>query len=250
MATITLAYQDTTLKFDKNEWDSRAFGRDCFDLTIKLGASRPDPATVDQFLESEGIQTVTSRAPSNDESLPGFLHSLGFSFVELQLSTNLVLTGKEAPSNKLGTLRPAIQADQEEVRKIAGTAFLDTRFKCIPDLPPDKIGTRFSNWVDQIFEQHPDFAFVVEKDRQIAGFFYSQPTERADELYAALGAVSPKIPGPYGYYLYPAVMDAYFNLGVRRVVSAITADNLGALNLWAAIGAKFVRATDIFMMHK
>ena len=44
-------------------------------------------------------------------------------------------------------------------------------------------------------------------------------------------------------------MTAYYHSGIKNMVSAIAADNMGALNLWANLGTRFPEAVDFFMWN-
>ena len=239
----------TEFEFSKNPWDSSAFGRNCHDLTIRLGRTLPSRESVFRADFVSELQTITCRVPPGDDGLRNYLYALGFRQVELQLTCRLVLSTSSAPSQQLGTLRLAGDNDHREVEKIASEIFLDSRFRHIPHLPVERIGRRFSSWTRQLYEESPEFAHVLVKDGDTIGFFYSKPSGRPNELYAALGGVSNECKGPQGFYLYPAVMHAYRNSGIKSVVSAISADNIGALNLWAGLGTRFPQAIDIFMWN-
>lgn len=249
MSNLIFEENDTAMEFCKNPWDSKAFDRDCYDLSIKLGATPPSCSSVSNFIKNNNLKTVTCRVKTTDFQLRRFVQYLDFSHVELQLYCRLILSDKMAPCRQLGNIRLASKDDRKKVQEIARNIFLNTRFRYIQDLPLNKIGTRFANWAGQLQDESPEFAYVLENNNEIIGFFYSRQTENKNELNAMLGGVSNECKGPYGYYLYPAVMNAYYNAGVRVVVSAIAADNLGALNLWAGLGTKFPQAVDIFMLN-
>lgn len=249
MSKLIFEATDTTMEFSLNPWDSKAFDRNCYELQVDLGNAPPLRNSVRHFMENNGVNTVTCRVESSDYQLRDYIQSLGFIHVELQLTCRLIVSEDLAPSRQLGTLRLAHDHDRPRIHEIAKTSFLNTRFRHIPNLSPDKIGARFANWASQLQDEHSQFAYVLEANDIVIGFFFSKPTTNKNEVYVALGGISTDCRGPYGYYLYPAVMTAYYRAGIRTVLSAIAADNLGALNLWASIGTKFPQATDFFMWN-
>lgn len=249
MSKISFINNDSSLEFALNPWDSTPFNRSCYELNISLGKTAASPATILEFMHHNQFKTVTCRVTASDFALRRYLQSLGFDHAELQLTCRLALTQNSAPNRQLGTLRLAQDKDRKRVQEIAKQIFLSSRFQNIPNLAPEKIGLRFSNWVNQLHNESPEFAYVLEVNNQIVGFFYSQATHNKNELYAALGGIAHDSRGPYGIYLYPAVMAAYHHAGIKTIVSAISANNLGALNLWTSLGTKFPEAKDVFMWH-
>jgi len=249
MNAITFECGDSTIEFVKNEWDSLAFSRRCFDLRCVFGTVAPSVASFKKFVCDNNIQTMTCRLSPLDEDASRLMRHLGFYHVELQLNCKLVLARCPPTLRKFGELRLAKPDDQKAVLKISGDMFLQTRFKHVSGVEPAEIASRFQNWTEQLHSEAPDFAYVLENNDAIVGFFYSKPTDSPGELYAALGGISTEVRGPFGYYLYPAVMQAYWDSGIRSVVSAIAADNLGALNLWASLGTKFPAAVDFYMLN-
>lgn len=249
MSKIVFTNNDSSLEFAYNPWDSSPLDRSCYELSVSLGTMPARPETILKFMHKNKFDTVTCRVSSSDLALRSYLQSLGFFHVELQLKCRLALASNLAPKRQLGTLRLAQDKDRKRVQDIARNIFLASRFQYIPDLPPEKIGNRFSNWVNQLHDECPEFAYVLEVNETVMGFFYSKPTQNDHELYAALGGIAHDCRGPYGIYLYPAIMAAYYSSGIKNIISAIAADNMGALNLWASLGTKFPEATDIFMWN-
>ncbi|WP_431065196.1 GNAT family N-acetyltransferase [Methylotuvimicrobium sp.] len=249
MAKLIFKEYDSLLEMSLNPWDSNSLRRSCYELDISGGRNYPKPESVLEFFKQSQLQTVTCRVPSNDFALRYYLQSLGFIHVELQLKCQLNLLGNLTPKANLGTLRLALDEDLDRVQDIASKIFLNSRFQYIPNIESSLIGKRFSNWVEQLQNEGAEYSYVLEYKDNIVGFFYSKPTRRENELYAALGGIADDCRGPFGIYLYPAVMSAYYESGIRNVISAIAADNLGALNLWARLGTKFPEAIDIFMWN-
>lgn len=249
MSILTFKENQSVMKFSFNPWDSKPFDRPCYELEATLGNKPASPEAVLNFIRENKLETVTCRAETSDFKLRCYLQSMGFLHVELQLICRLALSKNMAPKSQFGQLRLAESKDIHRVKEIASKIFLQSRFRCIPNLSSSKIGHRFSNWVSQLQNEFPDYAYVLEINDEILGFFYSKPSENSNELYAALGGIANDSKGPYGIYLYPAVMAAYFNSDIKNVVSAIAADNLGALNLWAGLGTRFPQAFDIYMWN-
>lgn len=249
MSKITFKENDSTLDFTLNPWDSKPLGRSCYELKMSLGEAPATQEAIIEFMRINKFETVTYRAGPNDIVSRRYIQSLGFIHVELQLNCRLSLSQNMEPTRQMGNLRLAQDKDRSRVSDIAKSIFLDTRFKYIPDLAPEKIGYRFSNWVNQLQDEFSEFAYVLEVNEKIVGFFFSKPSQHENELYAALGGIAYDSKAPYGIYLYPAVMTAYYHSGIKNMVSAIAADNMGALNLWANLGTRFPEAVDFFMWN-
>jgi hypothetical protein len=248
--TAPLVYRapGTELAFAPLPWDTRAFGRECAELTVTAAAPDLAPDAVARFMREAGLATVTCRQPGRDRTHRALLRALGFHHAELQLELVVRLGGRAAAEP--GTrLRRAVTADRAAVEGITRNAFLQTRFHDIPTATAEQIGARFVSWSADLWREAPELCLVLDVEGEVAGLFVSRPTGAAGEIYLALAATAPGAPLGFGYYLYSAALAEYARLGWRRGTTAIDAANVAVLGLWMGLGARVVAARDVFLWH-
>lgn len=238
----------SALRFALLPWDVAAFGRRCYEVTIDAAAPDLVPGEVARFMREAGMQTVTCRLPGRDRTHLALIRGAGFHEVELQLELAVRL-GARGPAEPGTLLRSLTPADRPAIEAITRHAFLATRFHDIPGVTDAQIGDRFVRWLAEIMHAAPDLALVLEVDGAVQGLFASKPTGERGELYLALAATAPEAPLGFGTYLYRAALEAYAQSGWRRGMTAIDAANVGVLSLWMGLGARVLRARDIYFWH-
>jgi hypothetical protein len=240
------------LRFALLPWDVRAFGRQCAEMTIAAGPADAEAArvaaAVARFMRDAGLQTVTYRQPGRDRTHRELVRAAGFHHAELQLELAVRLAGRGAAEP--GTvLRRAAPADRAAIAAITRGAFLQTRFHDIPGATAAQIGDRFVRWLDQMWAAAPDLCLVMEVDGVVQGLFASQPTGQPGEIYLALAATAPGAPLGFGAYLYRAALAEYARLGWARASTVVDAANVAVLSLWTGLGARLLRAKDVFLWN-
>jgi hypothetical protein len=233
-------------------WDSRAFGRRCYELVAEDGWEVVDPRGLLSFLAGHGAGTVTCRLstpPGPPAAARALLRAAGFFQADLQLEYVLSLAGREAPPGLPGDLRPAGDGDRETILDIAARAFAAFRFADIPGVTQDMVGRRYRDWCSQILTRHPGLAHVLVHEGELAGFFAAEPKGRPGHLNLTLAAVNPACRGVPGYALFAKALAAYSRAGWRTAGAALSAENLSVLNLYASLEAKFVRAVQFHLWN-
>jgi len=246
MNEISYSGGDTSFTFTPVPWDCKAFARDCYELKLSLGGDRPQPAAVQAAMRQAGMDVVTCRRGADDFEAARYLRSLGFFHAELQLDYLLALAGRALPPAGPALVRPARPDDDEAMLQIAATRFPGGRFRHWTGVTAEMIGVRYRNWVAQILERHRDLALVLETDGRVLGFFASEPTTDPKRVNLTLGAVAQAAPRLLGHHLFTSALALYGQRGYTLAGASLAANNLAVLNLYASLGAAFVKAVEFF----
>ena len=248
METISQDYGDSRLTFRPLLYDCIAFSRNCYELELGLGNTWPDPPAVRALMQQHAMHAVTCRGPAGDVNRRRFLHAVGFVFAEMQFDCTLALAGRQLPERPQGVLRPAGVADDEQILEIAATSFRVVRFYGLRGVTAEMIGTKFRNWTTKILGQQRDLAVVLELDGKIVGYFASERTadpKRVNTTLAASKSTHPRV-RLVGYELFSSALAWYGQAGFTLAGATISANNLAVLNLYASLGAGFVRAVEFY----
>ena len=222
-------------------WDSRAFARSCWELTC-TAETPPTAKELRALFIKKRAEVVTWRRNANGAFAPETLHQLGFRVADLQLCFSVPLKPRAVSSPHL---RPYRSADASALNVIAAAAFEISRFSILPGVTAAAIGQRFANWSAQLVQEASDTCFVYELGNRVVGAFLSK--KDTSGLNLALAAVALGTPPGIGPYLYREAFDCYARMGYRFGYAAISARNLPVLNLYAGLGARFTKATEILM---
>jgi len=241
---------DGFLTLVKNPWDSLAFGRSCWDLYWKT--LPVDPADVRgqfaEILRQLGVEILTCRTVAMDRLDHRVLQGLGFFYAETQLSFRIRFS--QLPKERIAALdiRKLEPEDWEQADRILQESFKVTRFDALQSIGSEQVGARFRNWGHQLAGQDPDLALVAMSSDGVQGIFLSRRTERAKDINLTLAAILPgDIPGSF---FFRECLAVYRDMGFTSGHAVLTAANLGSLNAYAQLGARFLEARDFFFLER
>lgn len=246
MDVILQDFGDSRLAFRPLPWDAKAFSRNCYELDLSLGKIWPDPTAVRDLMRQNAMQAVTCRCRSGNVDTSRFLLALGFFHAELQLEYLLPLAGRTPPGNAQGVLRLARVEDDEQILDIAATSYPGGRFLFFRDVTMEMVGTRFRNWTAQILARHRDLALVLDLAGEVVGYFASEPTSGPKRVNLTLAASKRGCGRLVGHELFTSALAWYAKAGFHMAGASLSANNLAVLNLYASLGAAFVKAVDFF----
>ena len=175
------------------------------------------------------------------------LTEAGFVFIETLFNPYFKIDRLIESNIKLDVL-DAHKNDLEHIHKIAKTSFTKGRFH-FDERFDKKIGdNRYSLWVDNAFN-NPKFSLlkVIMKDT-IIGFFIVEYDENKS-VYWHLTAIDKSFQGKgLGSEVWKMVMNKHFKDNYRLVKTAISSNNISALNLYTKLNFRFIKASNTF--HK
>lgn len=171
----------------------------------------------------------------------------GFVFIETLFNPFFRIDRLIESNLKLDVL-DANKNDLKYIRKIAKNSFKKDRFH-FDERFDKKIGdNRYSLWVDNAFN-NPKFSLLklILEDR-IIGFFIVE-YDKNKSVYWHLTAIDKSFQGKgLGSEVWNMVMNKHFKDSYRSVKTAISSNNISALNLYTKLNFRFIKASNTF--HK
>jgi GNAT superfamily N-acetyltransferase len=238
-------------------WDSEIFG---FPVALyQPGAERLDARVREEFVKRFAAWTGTNRismcactVPASEaySSWKFYLGEAGFHFVDFSVQATLNGLQHACLPEARTTLRQARSDDRDVIAAMAATAFHNGRYHADALFPRHLADKRYSHWVRNAMSADGgiDRVYVMGLPGSVEGFFHVTVEEGVSDL--RLAAVAPALRGTLlGFDLYVSVLDALKGLGVRRVVTSISAANTAVMNVYAMLGFSFSAPEMIFHWH-
>jgi ribosomal protein S18 acetylase RimI-like enzyme len=173
----------TSFATQPDPWLSRIIGRPALRLTMTDAPSDDWK----KRLKSDDL-LVTAKLPADQVADANFLQDLGFHTIDTALTFETPRLSA-APSDR--NVRFAHASDREAVARLAGTAFVYSRFHLDPALPKTLANKVKATWASNFFAgQRGDGMVVAERDGVVAGFL--QLLWAGPVLVIDLIAVSPQ----------------------------------------------------------
>ncbi|MBX3666592.1 MAG: GNAT family N-acetyltransferase [Burkholderiales bacterium] len=209
------------------EWDSAAFGRDCYEITAAdEGALREAAATPGHY--------AVKVDPLADKSA---LQRHGFYYVDTLLEPYCRrgdFTGHR--DAKAGCARAG---KLEDLLAICHGAFEHGRFHRDFNLPRAGADLRYDNWLRQVHAAGD--AWDLRYGGELAGFIAVMQNR------LVLHAMAPAFRGRgLAKYLWTAVCDALFAQGHDELCSSISAANIAVLRLYQSLGFRLRHPVDVY----
>lgn len=209
------------------EWDSAAFGRDCYEITA-LDESALRAATKHQGHYSIKVDPLVSKV---------LLHQYGFYYCDTLLEPHCTadrFTGHRDPRATVSR-----DANLADLLAICRGAFEHGRFHRDFNLPKAQADLRYDNWLRQVHAAGG--ARGLYFDGELAGFM------AIDGSRLVLHAMAEKFRGRgVAKFLWTAVCDELFAQGHAEVSSSISAANIAAANLYLTLGFRLRHPVDIY----
>lgn len=209
------------------EWDSAAFGRDCYEITA------PDESALREAAAQPGHYAVKVD-PLADKA---GLHRHGFYYVDTLLEP--YCHHKHFGGHRDARARCTRGEQFDDLLAICHGAFEHGRFHRDFNLPRASADLRYDNWLRQVHAAGD--AWGLRYDSALAGFVAVMQNR------LVLHAMAPAFRGRgLAKYLWTAVIDALFAQGHAEVSSSISASNIAAANLYQSLGFRWRHPVDVY----
>lgn len=209
------------------EWDSAAFGRDCYEITA------PDESALRAATKHPGHYSIKVD-PLVTKVL---LHQYGFYYCDTLLEPHCTaerFTGHRDP-------RATVSRDVNlaDLLAICHGAFDHGRFHRDFNLPKAQADLRYDNWLRQVHAAGGARGLCF--DGELAGFM------AIDGSRLVLHAMAEKFRGRgIAKYLWTAVCDELFAQDHVEISSSISASNVAAANLYLTLGFRLRHPVDVY----
>ena len=175
------------------------------------------------------------------------LPRLGFVCVDTTLVVNLGRFSYRPRTIRAAVVRLAQREDQSAIVEIASVAFNFGRYHRDPRFPRALADRRFARWVSGALDRPASgqvFLVSGPAGAPTAFMFLTVNNGRADwHLAGVAPAATDMLPGPM---FFAGVLDVLEDQGVTSIFSKISAANTGVLNIYAALGFRFLDPEFVF----
>ena len=211
----------------RTEWDSAVFGVDCFEIEEWSQAA----AALAQ--EQPGHYTVKV----DPLSCKRLLHEAGFYYCDTLIEP--AATAAQFVRHQHAQVRVSCDVELPGVLAICHGAFRHGRYHRDFHLHAAQADQRYDNWLKQVHARGGVYGLFVGP--ALAGFI------AVDGASLVLHAMAEPYRGKgHARYLWSAVCAELFASGHAELRSSVSAANLAAVNLYAALGFRFRRAVDVY----
>lgn len=180
-----------------------------------------------------------------------FLPALGFHFVDFSIEAKF----RDLSSAPLPRVRVALRDPDPEdhlaIETLAAQSFAHGRYLADALFPRELALRRYRRWIASALSvaNGPDHVYVLGEPGRVDGFFHVAVMGEMADL--RLAAVAPELQGTgIGLELYVSVLHELKKVGVRRVVTSISAANTAVTNIYSRLGFRFARPETIYHWHR
>jgi len=161
----------------------------------------------------------------------------GFVHVDTQVRFRIGL-GRIASTPSVERLE-VVSTDNEPFEIPAGALadFEHERFSALPGVTMERLNERYRAWSAALLAADPAHALEIRADGEVQGWFLGRRGERGLELTLAMLHREARITG---HHLYTRALLAYAERGARVGSAAFSVTNSAVLNIYAALGARFL----------
>ena len=236
-------------------WDAQIFG---FPVALyRIGDETPNEADLNKLASHFGAWMTRHNVsvcgcifPAGNVFWKSFLPTLGFRFVDFSIEARLPsLSSAKLPPARVA-LRNSGPADQGVIEALAKSSFAHGRYYADPRFPKELAQRRYKQWVANalVAANGIDRVFVLEEDGTVKGFFHVAIHGHAADL--RLAAIDPELQGSgMGFELYISVFHELKKLGVRKLVTSISAANTAVMNIYSTLGFRFACPEMVYHWH-
>lgn len=121
--------------------------------------------------------------------------------------------------------------------------FSSERYLKLPAVTEERNSLRYATWASELMRNHPRTCGTVRYQNATLGYVFG--SIMGEKGHFALGVSSKKSPVP-GLALYQAAMRNFYENGAKSVSASFSASNIGALNLHASLGCRFISTSSIY----
>jgi dTDP-4-amino-4,6-dideoxy-D-galactose acyltransferase len=228
--------QDTSLcKY--LDWDSRFFG-------FRIGQVIPErlsASAVEEILnwcETNQIKCLYFLGDSDDPDTVKAAESQQFQFVDIRMTFDQVIDAVPTIKSRAssGALRPVALADLPQLRAIARTSYVGSRFYFDRGFPESQCNALYETWIDKSCRGYADVVLIADVQGQPAGFISCHLADQG-EGYIGLVGVAKEWQGlGLGQQLVKGSLGWFADQSVSRVKVVTQARNVQAQRLYQCCG--------------
>lgn len=208
-------------------WDAAAFGMHTAEII------EYSPASLQRAAQSAGHYTIKVD-PLADKRL---LHEYGFYYCDTLIEPYCTAQKLRRAAHPQATV--SAKTDLEMLLAISHGAFAHGRFHRDFNLDKAHADLRYDNWLRQLHQKNTVYGLYWHNE--LAGFI----AHDANNLVLHAVAETQRGQGRAKYW-WSAVSERLLAAGHEEVKSSISATNLAALNLYAALGFSFRQPLDVY----
>ncbi|MBA4385134.1 MAG: hypothetical protein C0410_10400 [Anaerolinea sp.] len=172
-----------------------------------------------------------------------------FHLMDLRVTYNIDLRQTEEEPSKDSNIRPALQNEIAELKRMAGEFHENSRFFVDDHFERSKCRELYELWIERDFKEANRFLWVCEEQGQIAGYTSATIDLREKTAHIGLVGVNPQYRGQgIGLNLQMEVLSQLRNLGVNNVEVVTQGRNIRAQNLYQKSGYR-LKSIDLWY-HK
>lgn len=236
-------------------WDTETFGFAVAELHLgsvnAVAAQHTEFAhTLTEWAEEQRAEVIVCSTPAEERLAWTALPLAGFTLLDYTLVISLPnFQAMNYRPSRLPVRRATVD-DQPEVERIAEQVFRFGRYHADPAIPVHLANLRYRRWLRRACEDTSGigYIYVAGAPGTVRGFLYA--TVREGLVTVMIMAIdAPYQRGITGYKLLTSALQDLQLTGARRLVSKISAGNLGVFNLAVAVGCKFTDPQAVFYWH-
>jgi GNAT superfamily N-acetyltransferase len=236
-------------------WDTDIFG---FPVAVyQIGTDQLDAAQRIEFGDAflawarhNQVSLCACTIPAGSRFWKSYLPELEFRFVDFLLRPFLNGLQTAPLPQARSVLRSAQRGDWEAIEAIAAQSFRHGRYHADPVFPPELADLRYRRWIRNALtgENAVDRVYVMGEPGSVQGFYHV--TVEGDVSDLRLAALKPELRGTLlGFDLYVSMLQVLKSLGVRRVITSISAGNTAVMNVYSMLGFRLSEPEIVYHWH-
>lgn len=227
-----------------NESNTAWFGKPVGLLTEPAWFAK---SSVEKREELAKFEWIEFKCPLDATPSSILLQQEGFFWVDVTIGFRLSLE-KVQPSESMKHFDCLSAVDRPfEIGPDDVKDFGYERFAKLPGMTIDVLNQRYVNWSNQMIAAQPEYCFVIERSGKVQGWFLGQRKGAAIGLTLAMLA---KGASSSGSSLYQKALLAYAGQGFTLGEAAFSVRNMPVMNIYAALGARFLKPLGVWMWHR
>lgn len=202
-------------------------------------------ATIRDALEP--FEWVEFRSAFGPELPLARIHDAGFFCADIQVNFRIGLPREAECVGECAepiSLEPASDgAWRVDTRQWA--LFKCERFRLLPGVTPESLNRRYARWAADLIRNAPDHCFEVRSAGEVGGWYFGKPGT-GGSVNLALGVLRREA-CVSGCVAYQAALRRFGAMGYRTGWASFSAANTAVHNIYAQLGARFLRNTGIWL---
>lgn len=218
------------------EWDSTFFQKRIGRVNSN-NMSDPYADSVDVWARENGIDCVYYLADGRELPSSRAAESHLYHLMDLRVTFSIDLRQKEGEFLQVTKIRPAVQDDIAELKRMAGEFHEISRFFADDHFERSKCRELYELWIERDFKEANRFLWVYEEQGQIAGYTSASVDLNDKQAHIGLVGVNPQFRGRgIALQLQLEVLRQLHNFDVNHVEVVTQGRNIKAQNLYHKSG--------------